>query len=55
MLRSNDFKYSIVFLFDYLLLIWMSYDGFRYTTDGGSRETLEKGTIQGDGVFAGSA
>ncbi|KHG10358.1 Beta-galactosidase 17 -like protein [Gossypium arboreum] len=23
-----------------------------YTTDGGSRETLEKGTIQGDGVFA---
>lgn len=26
---------------------------FRYTTDGGSRETLEKGTIHGDAVFSG--
>lgn len=26
---------------------------FRYTTDGGSRETLEKGTIRGDAVFSG--
>lgn len=29
--------------------------GFRYTTDGGSRETLEKGTIRGDAVFSGKA
>lgn len=26
---------------------------FRYTTDGGTRETLEKGTIRGDAVFSG--
>jgi hypothetical protein len=25
----------------------------RYTTDGGSRENLEKGTIRGDTVFSG--
>lgn len=25
----------------------------RYTTDGGSRENLEKGTIRGDSVFSG--
>lgn len=25
----------------------------RYTTDGGSREALEKGTIRGDAVFSG--
>lgn len=27
----------------------------RYTTDGGSRENLEKGTISGDAVFSGKA
>ena len=37
------------------IFIWMGYNGFRYTTDGGSRETLEKGTIRGDDVFSGTA
>ena len=27
---------------------------FRYTTDGGTRETLEKGTIRGNAVFSGT-
>lgn len=33
----------------------MDYNGFRYTTDGGSRETLEKGTLVGDDVFSGTS
>lgn len=41
----------------YCFLLWYltkSYGLFRYTTDGGTRETLEKGTIRGDTVFSGS-
>lgn len=33
----------------------IGYNVFRYTTDGGSRETLVKGTIRGDDVFSGTA
>jgi hypothetical protein len=41
---------SSLVIYPFLVLILMV---FRYTTDGGSREALEKGTIRGDSVFSG--
>ena len=37
---------SISFLVNFFLI-------YRYTTDGGTRDTLTKGTIRGDTVFSG--
>lgn len=42
-----DFFFNHSSFLDWILMV------FRYTTDGGTRETLEKGTISGDAVFSG--
>lgn len=33
--------------------LFLIFTVFRYTTDGGVRENLEKGSIRGDAVFSG--
>lgn len=42
-----DFFFNHSSFLDWILMV------FRYTTDGGTRETLERGTISGDAVFSG--
>lgn len=43
----------LILFFPYLIIHPFLHLIYRYTTDGGTRETLQKGTISGDAVFSG--
>ena len=54
LIRMVFWSHNCFLLWLSVVFLTKSYGLFRYTTDGGSRETLEKGTIRGDAVFSGS-